>query len=287
MLYLLGQDQVEEITAAQLGQLGSMTGGSVTYHRLKKLTAGPDRQVALAIDGGDVLAAGVLVVNHQLTGTKAWIDVAGFPDRRAETTSVIDCLVERARGRGAKKIDARRPLPGGVFLPRETSYFRTGDLQADTQNFRYDSSIRRLRIEHVTGELITELNVSLRAGSGRIKPRLLTSHRLVQVLGDPTRYVYALRDGAGALVGLATLIIQYQLGEAFALIEDIYGRPKPDSEGIRRRLVSHALLEAKNLGLKFVELTSGRDTQAARRLYEPLGFHLLSHPTYRYAPLAV
>jgi ribosomal protein S18 acetylase RimI-like enzyme len=94
---------------------------------------------------------------------------------------------------------------------------------------------------------------------------------VARVLGHPANTVFAARAG-GAILGLATLVVLELPTGTEARIEDVVVDPSARGAGLGRALVTAALTRAAARGARHVELTSAPSRQAARHLYQNLGF---------------
>jgi GNAT superfamily N-acetyltransferase len=79
----------------------------------------------------------------------------------------------------------------------------------------------------------------------------------------------------GKVIG--TLQISYVTNMSFegsvrAMIEGVHVNQELRSQGIGKYLMEWAILQAKNQGCRFVQLTSNKQRQDAHRFYERLGF---------------
>lgn len=79
----------------------------------------------------------------------------------------------------------------------------------------------------------------------------------------------------GALVGSYALLIMHNLahcGTPSAIAEDVVVAPESQGKGIGRRMMAHALSEARSAGCYKLALSSNRKRTQAHAFYESLGF---------------
>ncbi len=125
---------------------------------------------------------------------------------------------------------------------------------------------------------IAPLNRLLVEFSPNAKPLDFSAwHQMIQ---DPTFLVVA-RTSSGALVGMATLLINRIPTGIIGLVEDVIVTGKMRGKGIGEKMM-HKLIEiAQYRGVKHVDLTSRPARVEANRLYQKLGFELRKTNYYR------
>ncbi|MBA3034770.1 MAG: GNAT family N-acetyltransferase [Gammaproteobacteria bacterium] len=82
-------------------------------------------------------------------------------------------------------------------------------------------------------------------------------------------------DEGGAVVGSYALLIMHNLahcGAASAIAEDVVVVPNRQGQGIGRRMMIHAIEQARLAGCYKLALSSDRKRHAAHAFYESLGF---------------
>ena len=84
------------------------------------------------------------------------------------------------------------------------------------------------------------------------------------------------------IIGALTLIENKLLSGNKAWIEDVVVDTNRRGEGIARKLIEFAILQAQNLGVGKIDLTSRPDRVAANELYKKVGFELRNTNVYRY-----
>ncbi|QTM98084.1 GNAT family N-acetyltransferase [Sediminibacillus dalangtanensis] len=102
------------------------------------------------------------------------------------------------------------------------------------------------------------------------------------LLADPNRQMVEkyLVDGhcyganeRGSLVGVYVLI---KKSSTKAEIANIAVHPDRQNEGIGRKLIEHAIAEAKSLGFELIEVGTGNSSIGQLALYQKCGFHMQS-----------
>jgi GNAT superfamily N-acetyltransferase len=87
------------------------------------------------------------------------------------------------------------------------------------------------------------------------------------------RLFVAIKDSA--VVGSYALLIMHNLahcGTPSAIAEDVVVAPASQGQGIGRRMMTHALSEARSAGCYKLALSSNRKRTQAHAFYESLGF---------------
>lgn len=97
----------------------------------------------------------------------------------------------------------------------------------------------------------------------------LTLNDLEQIVSQG-RYLYVKR--ADRIIGVTSLILSYKVTGWFAEIHDVVVDDKFRGYGVGRALMEQAIDSARELGSKYVELTSNPNRKVANKLYRSLGF---------------
>ena len=102
-------------------------------------------------------------------------------------------------------------------------------------------------------------------------PIRLTEEMLRAVLDDPSSHLYLYMHDE-QVVGMTTLGVYYSPTGSKGWIEDVVVDDSVRGLGYGRKLVEHAIVEARRLGVKQLMLTSNPLRVAANRLYQQIGF---------------
>ena len=94
---------------------------------------------------------------------------------------------------------------------------------------------------------------------------------LEALIADPQATLLAARSD-GAVVGMATIAVYRKLTHVTARLEDVVVDEAARGRGVGAALVTAAIEEARRLGGRELELTTGPWREAANRLYPRLGF---------------
>jgi ribosomal protein S18 acetylase RimI-like enzyme len=113
----------------------------------------------------------------------------------------------------------------------------------------------------------------------RLTPQLSSSspapsaEALAEVIASPATALFMARDGAnGAILGSLTLALFRLPTGLRAWIEDVVVDTAARGEGVGAALNEAALVRARDVGARTVDLTSRPTREAANRLYQRLGF---------------
>lgn len=106
----------------------------------------------------------------------------------------------------------------------------------------------------------------------------LLSHDAVVRSEDAPTYV---AESGERVVGMVTLCIFRTLTGPKAYLDHLVVAPDSRRQGIGRALVRHAIEQAKAAGASRVDLSANDEKQAARALYESLGFQQRDTRSFR------
>ncbi|HYC44677.1 MAG TPA: GNAT family N-acetyltransferase [Burkholderiales bacterium] len=137
----------------------------------------------------------------------------------------------------------------------------------------------------------TEAAQEVVAAFARLLPQLSSSAKalrkedIADIIAAPCNAVLLARDtlNAGAIVGTLTLVVFRIPTGTRAWIEDVVVDDAARGRGVGERLTRKAIELAAQRGAQTVDLTSRPSREAARRLYEKVGFRLRETGVYRYA----
>ena len=141
----------------------------------------------------------------------------------------------------------------------------------------------------------TEATDEIVAAFARLLPQLSTSaapldkQALAEIVAAPSNAVLLARDQAdgGRIVGTLTLVVFRIATGVRAWIEDVVVDSAARGRGIGELLTHEAMRLAAARGAQTIDLTSRSSRQAARQLYEKVGFRTRDTNVYRYEAPAV
>jgi ribosomal protein S18 acetylase RimI-like enzyme len=136
----------------------------------------------------------------------------------------------------------------------------------------------------------TEVTDEIVAAFARLLPQLSSSAKpldksaLAAIVAAPSTLVLLARDAAkgGDIIGTLTLVVFRIPTGIRAWIEDVVVDSSARGLGAGERLTQEAIHLATERGAATIELTSRPSREAARRLYERLGFTVRDTGVYRY-----
>lgn len=128
----------------------------------------------------------------------------------------------------------------------------------------------------------------------RLLPQLSASantldrHALAEIIAAPSNAVLLARDNdaKGKIIGALTLLIFRIPTGVRAWIEDVVVDYSARGRGVGEVLTREALRLASERGAQTIDLTSRPSREAARRLYEKVGFTVRDTNVYRYVSSA-
>ncbi|MEQ1660463.1 MAG: GNAT family N-acetyltransferase [Hylemonella sp.] len=129
-----------------------------------------------------------------------------------------------------------------------------------------------------TGDLPAVLD--LYAQPGLDDGRVLSEEDAQVLFAEFARYpnyrlFVACDERGGAIVGSYALLVMHNLahrGTPSAIAEDVVVAPDRQGQGIGRRMMAHAMEQARQAGCYKLALSSNRKREAAHAFYESLGF---------------
>ncbi len=110
--------------------------------------------------------------------------------------------------------------------------------------------------------------------------RVLSDDAAQRVFAEFARYpnyrlFVACDEASGRVVGSYALLVMHNLahcGTPSAIAEDVVVQPDCQGQGVGRRMMAHAVEQARRAGCYKLALSSNRKRQAAHAFYESLGF---------------
>jgi ribosomal protein S18 acetylase RimI-like enzyme len=114
--------------------------------------------------------------------------------------------------------------------------------------------------------------------------KALDKSDLAEIIAAPSTFVLLARDPHqdGEIIGTLTLVVFRIPTATRAWIEDVVVDANARGRGVGARLTQEAIHLASERGAETIELTSRPSRQAARRLYERLGFTVRDTGVFRY-----
>ena len=128
-------------------------------------------------------------------------------------------------------------------------------------------------------QFLDDMNKLLPQLSKNAKP--LTLESLRTLLRDRHTCIVRLRHPTNGVVGMGCLCI-YQTPLCIrARIEDVVVDEKHRRRGLGKKIIGMLIGKAKELGVKYIDLTSHPSREAANKMYEKLGFIKRETNVYR------
>jgi GNAT superfamily N-acetyltransferase len=122
--------------------------------------------------------------------------------------------------------------------------------------------------------------LAIYAQPGMDDGRVLSDDAAQRVFAEFARYpnyrlFVACDEASGRVVGSYALLVMHNLahcGTPSAIAEDVVVQPDCQGQGVGRRMMAHAVEQARRAGCYKLALSSNRKRQAAHAFYESLGF---------------
>jgi GNAT superfamily N-acetyltransferase len=122
--------------------------------------------------------------------------------------------------------------------------------------------------------------LALYAQPGMDDGRVLSEEEAQGLFAEFARYpnyrlFVACDESSGRVVGSYALLVMHNLahrGTPSAIAEDVVVLPDSQGQGIGRRMMAHAVEQARQAGCYKLALSSNRKRHAAHAFYESLGF---------------
>jgi ribosomal protein S18 acetylase RimI-like enzyme len=104
---------------------------------------------------------------------------------------------------------------------------------------------------------------------------------LDDIINSKCTSLFIARDGSGVIIGMA-ILATYRISTGIRTwIEDVVVDEKARGQGVGEALCRHVIEEARELGVKTIDLTSRPSREAANRLYQKMGFEKRDTNVYR------
>jgi ribosomal protein S18 acetylase RimI-like enzyme len=114
------------------------------------------------------------------------------------------------------------------------------------------------------------------------KASSLSMEQLLELTSSDSTMVFVCSNAADQITGMLSLVIMKIPTGKKAWIEDVVVDSKARGQGLGKALMDHALQEARERGVKTIDLTSRPSREGANRLYQSLGFKIRETNVYRY-----
>jgi ribosomal protein S18 acetylase RimI-like enzyme len=135
----------------------------------------------------------------------------------------------------------------------------------------------------------TEATDELARAFARLIPQLSISpppdrQALAEIIASPSNTILLARDrsNGGEIVGTLTLVTFRIPTNVRAWIEDAVVDSSARGRGVGQALTAEAIRIARSRGARNIDLTSRRSREAARRMYEKMGFAPRETSLFRY-----
>lgn len=146
------------------------------------------------------------------------------------------------------------------------------------------------RTDPVEVVIAKEATEEMVAAFARLLPQLSSSAKslgkdvLAEIVAAPCSSLLLARDRdrGGEIIGTLTLVVFRIPTATRAWIEDVVVDSGARGRGVGERLTQEAIRLATARGARTIELTSRPSREAARRLYEKIGFTARDTGVYRY-----
>ena len=141
----------------------------------------------------------------------------------------------------------------------------------------------------ITYSELTEVSVAALTSINKLLPQLsakaskLTLNDLQDLADSESTRIVLASDDSSQIIGMLSLIVMRIPTGKKAWIEDVVVDEGARGMGVGKSLMNHAKENAKNLGVKSVDLTSRPSRVDANRLYKSLGYQIRETNVYRYS----
>jgi len=135
---------------------------------------------------------------------------------------------------------------------------------------------------------LTEATPSVLESINQLLPQLsskassLSMEQLLELISSDSTLVFVCSNAADEIIGMLSLVIMKIPTGRKAWIEDVVVDSKARGQGLGKALMDHALQEARERGVKAIDLTSRPSREGANRLYQSLGYQIRETNVYRY-----
>ena len=139
----------------------------------------------------------------------------------------------------------------------------------------------------ITYSELTEVSVAALISINKLLPQLsakaskLTLNDLQDLADSESTRIFLASDDSSQIIGMLSLIVMRIPTGKKAWIEDVVVDEGARGMGVGKSLMNHAKENAKNLGVKSVDLTSRPSRVDANRLYKSLGYQIRETNVYR------
>lgn len=141
----------------------------------------------------------------------------------------------------------------------------------------------------ITYSELTEVSLAALISINKLLPQLsakaskLTLNDLQDLADSESTRIFLASDDSSQIIGMLSLIVMRIPTGKKAWIEDVVVDEGARGMGVGKSLMNYAKENAKNLGVKSVDLTSRPSRVDANRLYKSLGYQIRETNVYRYS----
>ncbi len=228
-----------------------------------------DMHVLVRHQGRRLAATATVFVQPQLAVTKAWLrDLACNTGLPQSDEPVVQRAAAIARAAGAKTLDAISPVAG--FAPSgAVRVCRAVGRAVEFRRLREFGPIRLATLGDI--ENLARLLP---------KPASLSPQVLSHITWSTYRKVLVWQEG-GIIRGTATVVLQPELYDSRAWLEDLFVLPGPARQQIAQRLVMAATSEAANWSAERLERVCDAGVDPWDALCRQAGFTPATEPVYQ------
>lgn len=142
----------------------------------------------------------------------------------------------------------------------------------------YENQIFKNDIEAIN-ELIKQLSENAKPVDWK-KVKSVLKNATVFILRDQSPKAKK-QNPRGIIIGKIILLHSHKMTAFFGTIQDVVVHENYRGKGLGKLLTKEAIKKGKKLGMKYIDLSSRPDREAANKLYESVGFKKRDSNPYR------